>query len=76
MSRNVHSQMRLIYLQMFHAVFSVADGEDEVDDGGELFEQQMMTSCHGRHTLPEAGRLVVTVTSSGATLDRVNTHSL
>ena len=46
MSQNVHSQMPLFYLQMFHAVFPVADGEDEVDDGGELFKQKMMTCKH------------------------------
>ena len=54
---------------MFHAVFPVADGKNEVYDRGELFQVQVMTSCHCGHTLPEPGCFIISVPSRSTTLD-------
>ncbi len=61
------------HLKMLHAVFAVADGQDEVNDGGELVEVEVVTAGHVRHSLPEFVRLVIVGASA---LDRVYSRSL
>ena len=52
----------------------VTDGEDEVNDGGELVELQVVPPGEARHALPELKLLFLSHVH--AALDRVDARSL